>query len=276
MKTIVVPTDLTPITDRALSVAVGLARTYQAEISLLHSVVYPLSELVYAETLTMAAGRSTVATYEHLEQDALSTLQRFAHNPAYVGVTITPVMITNGQPPAQEIAKHPADLIVMTSEGASGWDEWLIGSNAEVVVRYACCPVLVIKDPVEPFKPENIVCAVDVDDRLKDIHHHPFQMGERGLHQFLYVITPTDDRDPEGVRDWVNGFAQARGIAKFDFIMRPAKSVPEGIIRYAKDVQADLIVLYTNGNKGLLHFLMGSVAEDVLNHARMPVLIMRV
>ena len=42
MNTIVVPTDLGPETDVALSVAVDLARTYQSRILLLHSVVYPL------------------------------------------------------------------------------------------------------------------------------------------------------------------------------------------------------------------------------------------
>lgn len=274
MKTILVPTDLSPLTDNALSVAVSLARLYQAEVILLHSVMYPVPAPMYAEAPGMIPDYA-VSTYHEIEADARETLDRMVHNPAYAGVVITPKLLTNGQGLVHNVTHQPADLIVMASVGAEGLEEMLIGSNAEVIVRYAHCPVLVVKHPIAHFRPENIVCAIDVDDRLKHIHHFPFQMGEQGLHQFLYVRTPSDNRDPEGVRDWVNEFTCAKGITEFDFIMRPAKTVPEGIIRYASDVRADLIVVFTHGHTGLRHMLSGSVAEDVLNHADIPVLIMR-
>jgi nucleotide-binding universal stress UspA family protein len=274
MKTIVVPTDLSPNTNAALSVAVGLARLYKAEIILLHSVVYPMPVPIYAEAVTMTVAGS-VNTYKDIDADAHRVLQGFVDNPAYAGVTITPRLITGGQGLAQAVTDQVADLIVMTSKGASGLEELLFGSNAEFIVRNAHCPVLVIKKPIAHFQPENIVCAVDVDEQLKSIHHYPFQLGEQGLNQFLYVMTPTDNRDPDGVREWVNDFAAAKGITEFDFVIRTARNVPDGIIEYADEVNADLIVLFTHGNKGLLRMLTGSVAEDVLNHATRPVLIMR-
>ncbi len=241
---------------------------------LLHSVMYPVPAPMYAEAPGMTPDYA-VSTYHEIEADARETLDRMAHRPAYAGVTITPTLLTNGQGLVHNVTHQPADLIVMASEGAEGLEEMLIGSNAEVIVRHAHCPVLVVKHPIAHFRPENIVCAVDVDDQLKHMHHFPFQMGEQGLHQFLYVRTPSDNRDPEGVREWVNEFTYAKGITEFDFIMRPAKTVPEGIIQYASDVQADLIVVFTHGHTGLRHMLSGSVAEDVLNHADIPVLIMR-
>ncbi|RYF78458.1 MAG: hypothetical protein EOO39_01330, partial [Cytophagaceae bacterium] len=51
MKTILVPTDLSPMTDHALSVAVSLARTYQSEIVLLHTAVYPAPMAAFADAL---------------------------------------------------------------------------------------------------------------------------------------------------------------------------------------------------------------------------------
>ena len=55
--------------------------------------------------------------------------------------------------PGREIAKFAeakkADLIVMSSHGRSGFDQWLLGSVAERVVRLAHCPVLIIKPPVD-------------------------------------------------------------------------------------------------------------------------------
>lgn len=274
MKIIVVPTDLSPGTHAALSVAVGLARTYKADVVLLHSLIYPMPVPIYAEAVSMTA-IGTVETYKDIDDNARKTLQEFIDFPAYAGVSIVPRLVTSGAGLAHAVTDQPADLIVMSSKGASGLEELLFGSNAEFIVRHAHCPVLVIKKPIPHFQPENIVCAVDVDEQLKSIHHYPFQLGEQGLHQFLYVMTPTDNRDPEGVREWVNDFAGTKGITQFDFTVRRSKNVPEGVIDYADEVNADLIVLFTHGNKGLLHLLSGSVAEDVLNHATRPVLIMR-
>ncbi|QMW01027.1 universal stress protein [Spirosoma foliorum] len=275
MKTIVVPTDLSPESDAALSVAVDLARTYPARILLLHSVVYPLPMPAYAEAATITVNR-TVEEIQEIEQTAKTALERMASNSAYKGVTILPTLLTNGQGLVDNVADQPADLIVMSSEGASGLEEWLIGSNAESIVRYAHCPVLIIKKPVAHFRPENIVCAIDLDDRLKTTQHYPFQLGEQGLHQFLYVLTPTDNRVPEGIRDWVNELAKAKGITEFDCAIHQASTVAEGIVEYADEVNADLILVFTHGYKGLRHLLAGSVAEDVLNHSTKPVLVMRV
>jgi nucleotide-binding universal stress UspA family protein len=47
------------------------------------------------------------------------------------------------------------------------------------------------------------------------------------------------------------------------------------IIRYAKEHDIDLIVMGTHGRSGLVHVLMGSVAERVVRKAPCPVLTVR-
>lgn len=47
------------------------------------------------------------------------------------------------------------------------------------------------------------------------------------------------------------------------------------IIRYAREKDIDLIVLSTHGRTGLIHALMGSVAEKVVRKAPCPVLTVR-
>lgn len=47
------------------------------------------------------------------------------------------------------------------------------------------------------------------------------------------------------------------------------------IVRYAKEQNADLIVLGTHGRSGLAHALLGSVAERVVRKAPCPVLTVR-
>jgi universal stress protein A len=46
----------------------------------------------------------------------------------------------------------------------------------------------------------------------------------------------------------------------------------EAIIRLAKEIDADLIVLKTHGRQGLAHLIMGSVAEEVVRTAPCMVL----
>jgi nucleotide-binding universal stress UspA family protein len=47
----------------------------------------------------------------------------------------------------------------------------------------------------------------------------------------------------------------------------------EGVLREAKEWQADLIVIGSHGRRGLSHVLLGSVAEKVIRHASCPVLV---
>ena len=53
------------------------------------------------------------------------------------------------------------------------------------------------------------------------------------------------------------------------------KSVAQGIIDYARETGADVIVIGTKGLTGVGKFLMGSVASAVIDHAHCPVVAIR-
>jgi nucleotide-binding universal stress UspA family protein len=53
------------------------------------------------------------------------------------------------------------------------------------------------------------------------------------------------------------------------------KSLAQGIINYAKESGADVIVIGTKGLTGVGKFFMGSVASSVINHAHCPVVAVR-
>lgn len=48
-----------------------------------------------------------------------------------------------------------------------------------------------------------------------------------------------------------------------------------GIVETAREVSADLIVLASHGRRGLEKMMLGSVANEVLAHSKVPVLIVR-
>ena len=282
MKTILVPTDLSPLADGALGVAADLARTYGAEILLVHYLPFSIAPL------GADADSTAIASYLNEEEaGATSRLQQAANNPLYHGIDITPITCRDqnglyatvtgrGADQAGAPERQP-DLIVLGTHGTSGWDEWIFGSNAEHIVRAAHCPVLVIKQAIKDFAPVNAVAAIDMDDALKQHWPpYPFDAGGNGLKQFVYVSTPSDNCVPEGIHAWMGELAQEKGLTDYELHTRQARTVEVGILNYARERQADLLVLYTHGHTGLRHLLQGSVAEDILNHAPLPVLILRI
>lgn len=272
MKTILVPTDLSPVSLQALEVAVELARAQQANIILLHTVLYKLAPVAVADCMT-GMSYDLGPVYSDAWNDAEKAMKALLANPAYADVPIKAKLGSNREGLIQDISEQPADLIVVGSKGVSGLMEWLEGSNAELITRFATCPVLIVKEKIEGFNPQHAVIGIDLDEKLKKPHTYPFPI--RKPYPFVYVLTPSDGRQPEGIRQWVATFAKESSIGDYQLDIVWDKTIPAGLLHYAEDVQADLIVLFTHGYKGIRHWLQGSVAEDVLNHSSIPVLVMR-
>ena len=60
-----------------------------------------------------------------------------------------------------------------------------------------------------------------------------------------------------------------------EMVSSRGRTVADVIVRYAKRVHPDLIVLGTHGRRGVSRLLMGSDAEAVLREATVPVLLVR-
>jgi nucleotide-binding universal stress UspA family protein len=59
-----------------------------------------------------------------------------------------------------------------------------------------------------------------------------------------------------------------------DIMVREASPRPT-IVELASELDCDLIVMGTHGRSGLVHLLLGSVAEYVVRHSKVPVLTVR-
>jgi universal stress protein A len=59
------------------------------------------------------------------------------------------------------------------------------------------------------------------------------------------------------------------------YVIDVRSGVPDlDIVRAARDLRVDLIVMVTHGRTGLEHFVLGSVTEHVIREARCPVLVL--
>jgi len=77
----------------------------------------------------------------------------------------------------------------------------------------------------------------------------------------------TTRHDMKQMREFVEKYS----IENYTIDIYNYKNEEDGIICYAEDVEADMIALGTHQRKGIGHFLAGSIAEDVVNHAKVPV-----
>ncbi len=138
---ILCPIDFSPVAAAAMAHAVGLARTFQAELVLLHVVqtfAYPAFDLGLVGVMPQLQDEQMQRSRERLEQTktGLGT-----------GLKVR-TELRIGDPRDQVLAaarELKADLIVMGTHGHTGIAHMLLGSTTERVVRLADCPVLTLR-----------------------------------------------------------------------------------------------------------------------------------
>jgi nucleotide-binding universal stress UspA family protein len=198
-----------------------------------------------------------------------------ASNEAYSGLRLRTVVHVGHtfHTISNEISERNADLIVMGSKGSSGVEEVLIGSNTEKVVRHSKAPVITVKRPVEVNSVKNIVFATDLTGDhphvVKELVKLQNMLGAT-VH-LVKVNTPSGFQSDRDIRRLMNEFVEKSGIRDYTLNIYNDTVEEDGIIYFADDIGADMIALGTHGRTGLMHLLSGSVAEDVVNHAKRPV-----
>ncbi len=146
---IICPTDFSEPAELALRHALEMARGTPAELHLVHVVQPSSPPMGFAPRVA----EEMAEIQQSHEQYAQKQLEDLAHKPwledAEVDVR-TQVLL--GHPPDAIVEygrDEQAELIVTATHGVTGWRRWVFGSVAEVVVRKAPCPVLVIPAPDE-------------------------------------------------------------------------------------------------------------------------------
>ena len=141
IRRIVCPTDFSATAARAVDYAAEMARTFAAELTLLHVVPemnYPLRSFGMASAFPHLR--------EELHQRADDELQK--EKARLDANTKANTLLRDGEAHIQvlECAKSlGADLIVIGTHGHTGIKHAFLGSTAEKVVRLSECPVLTVR-----------------------------------------------------------------------------------------------------------------------------------
>jgi nucleotide-binding universal stress UspA family protein len=191
---------------------------------------------------------------------------------------------------------HHADLVVLGSSGQSRLTKYILGGVANKVLRRTQQAVICVpSDRARPFT--KVLMATDFSEcsraalefawkltRVYDAAIEVLHVTSRAWNfpEDLSVGIPDDHqnwfellrREAEAEQKKFVGAAVTAGVQVNGTVVE-AGSPAHTILDYAERSGADVIALGTHGRSGVARLMLGSVAEAVVHHAKVPVLTVR-
>jgi nucleotide-binding universal stress UspA family protein len=288
------PVDRSEFSRHALRYAVMLAGWYEADVTAI--TVRPVA---LPPSLWLEAPASIPTEQPEEQERVLASVQAFVREA--VGSAPVRIEVVEGAivPRILDAAVSlPADLIVMGTHGASGFERLLLGSVTEKVLRRARCPVLTVPRGVEaPGEPatapafKTIVCGTDFSEASNRAFEYALSLAQEagGRLVLVHVLESLPEEEPRfsshfnvpEVRRLLEHDArtslealvteQARTWCDVEIVVGHGKAGRE-LLRIATATHADVIVVGVHGRSAADLALFGSTTQHVLRQAPCPVL----
>jgi nucleotide-binding universal stress UspA family protein len=298
-KHILIPIDAQQLSHHAAMTGLEFAKRLGAQVTLVHVLQVPP---VYPP-------QSEHATLEAVRDHAKELLKPWSKIALNHGLTLrTKIVYNDMHSVASSIVQtaddQDCDLILMGTQGREGLDRLLVGSVAERVARLADQPVMLVRSAMSGptgtgHSFESILVPVDGSSTSQAALWTADELAKQlgaSLH-FLHVVPdlPLPMSDGMGfgtlsyrTEPWIESLEeQARAIIKHaresttlekvetSTILASGARTSTQILKFANEHHSSLIVMGTHGRSGLDRLLLGSVAEGVMHHANVPVLLVR-
>lgn len=132
-----------------------------------------------------------------------------------------------------------------------------------------------------------IVLPLDLSDTAATARDTAVQIA-KGLGDHLVLVTVADQRLMSELREmaeaehadtlelietYLRGFSSELEGVTHDYAVVPGDDAAEALIDFARDDETRMIVMATHGRSGLARWRLGSVAERVVRHAEVPVVV---
>ncbi len=275
---ILVPTDFSELSRRALRAANQWVRKFGGHITPLH-VYESIADLdgfhFYGPEESVAGDLNTVerAVRQLLDETACQDVDS-AH--------LRDGIFVMGNP-ARSIAQTSVDydLIVISSHGRSGFSRFLLGSVTDKVIRLSPVPVLVVEDETALLPLDRILVPTDMS--LNSETAFPFaseiaKMTGAAI-ELLYVhisdgseVISTDTLENRVRAFAAQHFEGMRGGVGINVLLAGG-SAHQGIYHFLQEKKCNLVVMATTGKSGLEHLLLGSTSAQVVQAVQTAVLL---
>ncbi len=279
MQEILVATDFSERSDRALRRAVLLARESGSRIHLVHVVDDDRPRRIV----------------DHETADARTLLGELARTLENVDGVPCSTHVIEADPfagIAKAVEDVSPDLLVLGPHRRQILRDAFIGTTAERTIREVACPVLMVNGPpVGPYL--HTLLTTDLSDNASASLQR-FGQLKVGLNAGLSVLHVFDapalrlamvdtiakvDQDAylhdlrvEALRKLSDSTTTLGGRRPEQIVRHEKTSVAHEILTAAEDLRSDLIVVSTAGKNIVSRFIMGSVTEQVLQSASVDVL----
>ena len=269
MKSILMATDLSARSDRALARAIGLARDHSADLTIVHVVDQDLPESL-ADAQSSAAKQAMMRHLETLAPDIRARIS---------------VEVVFGRAHTDVLAMSEttgAEIIVLGMHRDDTLSDMFLGTTVERTIRAGKIPVLLVKDqPSLPYR--RIVIGVDfsvfarraVEFAVKLVPDGEFHLVHAYSVPFSGFLSGTDTRrEVSGQKEAqfqkmvdqeMAAFLAGLGekAPRLERIMKEG-TAREVIMQQVHRLESDLLVIGTHGRTGVANALLGSVAKDLL------------
>lgn len=279
LKKIMLATDLSERSDRALRRATLLARQFGASLLIVHVVDDDQPRRVVESEREMASG---------LLQDLRMTVQEVDGVPCETRVVLADPFA--GIARAAEEAEP--DLLVIGAHRRQALRDVFVGTTAERTVRSVNCPVLMANAlPVGPYS--HVMLTTDLSEGSKRAVKICSDLGiaRAAKATMLHVFDApavrlamsqmasederqayVDDERKEASRNLAAFLKAVDWQSLRPDVRQVRNSAAEEILAAAREASADLVVVGTHARTNLAKFVLGSVAEAVLRRADRDVL----
>ena len=278
---LLVATDFSPASDRALEYGISLARRYNSQIYLTH--------VITLDAYPMVAPELAAETEAKQRREASERFEEIEKSGRFYGLRRETVIAEGSLWPTIEnlVRKYEIDLVIVGTHRLGTVEKLVIGSNAEQIFRQARIPVLTVGPAAKgeaPYEVEfrNILFATDFGPGAEREAAYAFSIAQehRARLTLLNVAPYVEDYSEEAVtrkREAVT--KQLREllptIPEFycspEYVMVIGEPVEE-ILRWAKVKHADLIVMGAKSRKGLAGHIPHTKAQRIIGAAPCPVL----
>jgi nucleotide-binding universal stress UspA family protein len=257
---ILVPTDFSEVGETALNHAIKIAQTAETRVILLH-VVKDVDMVEDART-------------------KLSKAKAEAQN-IYQFEVETSVRVGNIMDDISEMAAEiDAALVVMGTKGLRGI-QWLTGGGAVRIVTNSKTPfVIVQKEPIGPNGYDDIVVPLDLHKETKQ-KLSLVADAAKFFNSCVHILVPKEKDEflhnrIERNMKYASNFFSEQGISHTTQISSyGSDEFDEGIIEFAKEIDADLISIMNLPGISLLNLIGGNFVQNIItNEHQIPVLVL--
>lgn len=167
-------------------------------------------------------------------------------------------------------------MIICSTNGESGFSDYVIGSNAYRIVQETDRPVITVTSDKYIGEVKKIVMPLDITKETREKVPLVARIA-KAFDSEVHIIKVTGSMN-EGVHNklkmyatQVKKFFDEQGV-RYQSSLLIGDNISDSTIEYAKTVDADLIAIMTEQTTTFTNFLLGSFAYQMLNTSPIPVL----